>query len=180
MKPETAFDIGFQAYSVHQLLPEDSEAIQGLFEKCLDYMLLVDGRPANPHSAEEEFQDVPPGKSYNDKYVYGIINQQNDLVGLLDGLRGYPDEFTWWIGLLILVPEVRSHGIGEKIVQGFAEFVQTSGDRAIMLGVVDENTLAHKFWARMGFEPVYRTEPRQYGNKTHAVSILRWTLPASK
>ena len=100
MKTEPVFDIGLQNYSVHPLSFEDSGAIQMLYDKCLDFMLLVDGRAAGPNAGAEEFQDIPPGKSQDDHFVFGIINQQDDLVGLLDALRGYPDETTWWIGLL--------------------------------------------------------------------------------
>ncbi len=176
MKTETAFDIGLQAYSVRQLLLEDIGAIQGLFEKCLDYMLLIDGHAADPDTVAEEFQSVPPGKSHDDKFVFGIANQQNDLVGLLDTLRWYPDATTWWIDTLLFVPEIRSQGLGQMVMQGFAEYARASGGRAIMLGVVEENKRACKFWNRMGFEFVRQTEPQQFGNKTQTVSIMRRTL----
>jgi len=161
---------------MHRLSLEDSGAIQELYEKCLDYMLLVDGHPASPNSGEEEFQDVPPGKSHDDKFVFGIVNQQNELVGLLDVLRWYPDETTWWIGLLLFAPEVRSQGLGQKVLQGFAEYVRASGAQEIMLGVVDENKLAYKFWSRMGFEFVHMRKPQQFGDKTQTVSVMRRML----
>jgi len=180
MKTETAFDMSIDGYSVRQLSIEDSRAIQKLYEKCLDYMLLVDGHPAGPNAGEEEFQDVPPGRSPDDKLLFGIVNQQNDLVGLLDVLRRHPDEITWWIGLFLLAPEVRSQGIGQKTVEGFAEYARTSGVQAIMLGVVEENQPAYKFWSRMGFEFVRQTEPRQFGDKTQTVSVMRRTLLDAK
>jgi GNAT superfamily N-acetyltransferase len=176
LKTETAFDIALQNYSVHQLSLEDAPSIQRLFDRCLDFMLLVDGRPASPDAAEEEFQDVPPGKSLDDKFVFGIINQENDLLGYLDVMRGYPDETAWWIGLLLLVPETRSRGIGEKMVEGFTEYVRIAGAKAIMLGVVEENKRAYQFWSRMGFEFVRKTKPRPFGNKTQTVSIMRKIL----
>jgi ribosomal protein S18 acetylase RimI-like enzyme len=176
MKTETVFDLGIQTYTVHQLSLEDSQAIQELYDKCLDFMLLVDGHPAGPNAGEEEFQDVPPGRSPDDKFVVGIVDQENDLVGLLDVLRGYPDETTWWIGLLLFAPQVRSQGLGKRVVQGFTEYVRACGGQAIMLGVVEENMHAYKFWSRMGFEFVRQTEPRQFGNKTQTVSIMRRTL----
>jgi len=172
--------MGLQAYSVHRLSLEDIGAIQGLFEKCLDYMLLVDGRAADPDTVAEEFQSVPPEKSYADKFVFGIVNLQNDLAGLLDTLRGYPDETTWWIDTRLLVPEIRSQGLSQMVVQGFAEYVRASGGQAIMLGVVEENERAGKFWNRVGFEFVRKTEPQQFGNKTQTVSIMRRTLPDAK
>ena len=176
MKTETAFDIGLQDYSVHQLLLEDIVAIQVLCGKCLDFMLLVDGRPAEPKGVEEDFLSVPPGKSFDDKFVFGIMNQKNEMIGLLDTLRWYPDEKTWWIGLLLLTPETRSQGIGQKVLHGFVEYVRLSGAQAIMLGVVEENTLAYKFWKRMGFEFVRETEPGKFGNKTHTVSVMRQSI----
>jgi RimJ/RimL family protein N-acetyltransferase len=179
MKTEPAFDMGTPAYSVHRLFPEDSQAIQELFEKCLDFMLLVDGHPAGPHAAEEELCDVPPGKSLDDKFVFGIVNLQNDLVGYLDVLRDYPDETTWWIGLLLIVPEIRSQGMGQKIVRGFADYVLANEGQTIMLGVVEENKLAYRFWERMGFEFVHTTEPRKFGEKIQRVNVMRRRLPGA-
>ena len=180
LKTETVFDIGHPAYSVRRLSFEDIGAIQGLFEKSLDYMLVVDGHAADPDAVAEEFQSVPPGKLYEDKFVLGIANWQGDLVGLLDTVRWYPAETTWWIDTLLLVPEARSQGLGQIVVQAFAEYVRANGCQAIMLGVVTENQRAFQFWKRMGFELARQTEPLQFGNKTQTVSIMRRTLLDAK
>jgi GNAT superfamily N-acetyltransferase len=176
MKTDSAFDLGLQDYSVRRLFLEDIGAIQDLYEKCLDYMLLVEGRPADPDSVLEDFQFVPPGKSQDDKFVFGIFNLQHNLIGLLDVLRWYPDESIWWVGLLLLLPEARSHGMGRQIVQGLIEYVRVGGGRAIMLGVVKENKPAYRFWSRMGFELVRITEPRQFGEKIQTVNVMRRSL----
>lgn len=176
MKAENFLNMGSQIYSVRRLSPGDAEAIQALYEKCLDFMLLVDGRAASPNAGNEEFEDIPAGKSQNDHFVFGIVDRQDKLVGLLDTLRGYPDENTWWIGLLLMAPEVRSLGLGQTVVQGFSEYVQAAGIQAIMLGVVEENQRASQFWKKIGFEFERKTEPRQFGNKTHTVIIMRRRL----
>ena len=176
MKNEIAFDVEDQDYSVHLLRHEDIAALQTLYEKCADYMFLVDGHPAGKNAAEEEFQDLPPGKSADDKFMFGIVNPRNELIGLLDAARWYPDEGTWWIGLLLLVPELRSQGIGEQVLKGFTEYVKADGGKAIMLGVVKDNERAYQFWNRMGFEFVRETEPRKFDNKTQTVRIMRRKL----
>jgi ribosomal protein S18 acetylase RimI-like enzyme len=180
MKIHTTFDTGLHDFSVRVLTLEDIGAVQKILDKCQDYMLLVDGHPANPDSVEADFQFVPPGKSPEDKFVFGFYNQQKDLVGMLDGLRCYPDETTWWIGLLLFVPEIRSQGFGQKAVHGFAKFARANGAQAIMLGVVEDNWLAYKFWNKQGFDLVRVTEPRQFGNKTQMVSVMRLDLTETR
>ena len=178
MKTEIAFNINLQGYSVHRLLFEDIKAIHALFEQCLDYMLLVDGHPAEANGVEEDFLSVPSGKSHEDKYVFGIVHQEKELVGVLETICRYPNETTWWIDLLLFVPESRSRGLGEKVLQGFEEYVRLSGAQAIMLGVVEDNIRAYKFWGRMGYEFVRETEPRQFGNKTQKVKVMQRILLA--
>lgn len=176
MKADIGFDIGLQGTSIHRLSLDDIGLIQEIYEKCLDYMLLVDGHPADPDGVEADFLSVPPGKSLDDKFVFGIVSQQKGTIGLLDTLRAYPDPTTWWIGVLLFVPESRSQGLGEKVVEGFVEFTRAHGAQAMMLGVVEENQRAGKFWTRMGFELVRQTEPRRFGNKIHTVRVMRRVL----
>ena len=176
MKIETAFEVEDRDYSVHLLSLEDVKAIQALYEKCVDFMLLVDGHPAGENAADEEFQNLPPGKSMDDRFMYGIIDPVNELAGVLDVLRGYPEEGTWWIGLLLFVPEIRSLGMGKKVVHGLCKHIKINGGKAIMLGVVAENERAYQFWSKMGFEFVLETEPQQFGNKTQTVRVMRLNL----
>jgi ribosomal protein S18 acetylase RimI-like enzyme len=176
MNADIAFDINMQAYSARRLSLEDIGVVQGLMEKCLDYMLLVDGHPADPDEVEKEFQEVPSGNSLEDKFVFGIVNQQKDLVGLMDVVRSYPEQKIWWIGLFLFIPEVRSRGIGQKVLEGFIKYVRAHGGKAIMLGVVEENMRAYKFWTKVGFEFIRMTEPRQFGDKIQTVSIMRLNL----
>ncbi len=159
MKSELILEIDSGDYVLRRLTLDDLGAIQGLFEKCLDYMLLVDGHPADPDAVAEEFRSVPAGKSFEDKFVFGIMDPDRELVGLLDTLRGYPEDSTWWIDTLLLAPEIRSQGLGQRIVEKFVDYARSSGRQAIMLGVVEENTRAFRFWERQGFELVRRTEP---------------------
>jgi GNAT superfamily N-acetyltransferase len=176
MKPGDAFSLAVQEYSMRLLAQEDLPALQALYEKCQDYMLLVDGHPAGENAAQEEFQVVPPGKSADDHFLFGIVDAGNELAGLLDVIRGYPEADTWWIGLLLLTPDIRSQGIGRKVLEGFAEYVIEAGGKALMLGVVKENARACRFWTRMGFELIRETEPRQFGEKIQIVCVMRRNL----
>jgi ribosomal protein S18 acetylase RimI-like enzyme len=161
---------------VCRLQAEHTAPLQRLFDKCADYVMLVDGETVSPPAAQEVFQSGPPGRSLRDKFLYGLLDRDGEIVGVLEGLRHYPDETIWWIGLLMLAPEVRGYGLGRKLVQGFCEYARSEQGTAVMLGVVEENRAAYRFWQQLGFELVRQTEPRPFGKKTQAVYVMRRAL----
>ncbi|RPJ22687.1 MAG: GNAT family N-acetyltransferase [Chloroflexi bacterium] len=168
-----SFQIDDPDYQVSRLEDEHCELLQKLFDRCADYALIVEGEAVSPTAAQEIFQAVPPGRSPRDKFMYGLLDRQGSIVGLLEGMRHYPDETVWWIGLLLLAPEVRGRGLGRKLVHSFCEYVRSEQGTSIMLGVVEENKSAYHFWQRQGFERVRQTEPRPFGRKVQVVYVMR-------
>jgi GNAT superfamily N-acetyltransferase len=160
-------------FSVRRLAADDIPALQRLFEKCQDYAMIVEGESASPNAANDIFNAAPPGRPLEEKFIFGLIDQHEEITGVLEGMRDYPDEATWWIGLLLLAPEGRGQGSGRKLVQRFMEYVRSHGGERVMLGVVEDNHQAYSFWQRMGFVLVRVTEPRQFGKKTQAVYVMQ-------
>jgi GNAT superfamily N-acetyltransferase len=105
--------------------------------------------------------------------VIGIFDRMGAQAGVLDGMRHYPEENIWWIGLLLLAPETRNQGVGLLVAEAFIDYARASGGKAVMLGVIEENRRAVQFWSRHGFELVRKTEPRTFGKKRQAVFVLR-------
>ena len=171
-----AFQIDDTEFSVCELHPKHTECLQRLFDQCADFAMLVEGEEVSPHAAQEIFQEVPPGKSLSDKFLYGILDRKGNIVGALEGMRNYPDPTSWWIGLLLLAPNVRGHGLGGKLVRGFSDYVRSQRGASIMLGVVEENQAAHLFWHQLGFDLVRQTEPRRFGKKIQTVRVMRQGL----
>lgn len=176
MKPTTPFEFAFSGYTLRSLLDADIPVLQRLYEACADFVLLVDGTRVSPTAAEETFRDGPPGRSLDDKFLYGLFDGQGEMAAVLEGTRGYPDEGTWWIGLLMLAPGVRGQGLGCRLVSGFAGYAAGQGAAALMLGVVEENQAALAFWQRMGFTIQSKTEPRPFGEKLQCVYRMRRSL----
>jgi ribosomal protein S18 acetylase RimI-like enzyme len=173
----SVFHIEDPDYSVRELHhPEYIESLQRLFEQCADYAMIVEGQGASPSAAQETFEDAPPGRSLDDKFVYGLVDGNGNILGVLEGMRHYPDETTWWIGLFMLAPEVRGLGLGQKLIQNFLDYVRSKQGASIMLGVVEENQAAYHFWQKLGFELVRKTEPRLFGRKTQVVYVMRRVL----
>jgi len=166
------FSLNDPGYFVCRLLPEQAESLQRLFKQCADFALLVEGQSVSPDAAQEIFRSVPAGKSLGDKFLYGLLNCKGAIIAVLEGIRHYPDKATWWVGLLLLAPETRRHGLGRKIMDAFLEYVPLEKGTAIMLGVVEENQAAYRFWQQMEFELVSQTEPRTFGRKTQKVYVM--------
>ena len=63
--------------------------------------------------------------------------------------------------------------IDEVIAELLEENVRAKKATSIMLGVVEENQSAYRFWQGLGFELVRQTEPRSFGKKTQVVYVMR-------
>jgi ribosomal protein S18 acetylase RimI-like enzyme len=173
----SVFHIEDPDYSVRELRrPEDIESLQKLFEQCADYAMITEGQGVSPNAAQEIFEEAPPGRSLDDKLIYGLLDKSGNILGVLEGMRHYPDEATWWIGLFMLFPEVRGHGLGRRVIENFSTYVHKNHGTSIMLGVVEENQVAYEFWQRLGFEFVRKTEPRPFGKKTQSVYVMQRVL----
>jgi ribosomal protein S18 acetylase RimI-like enzyme len=173
MDDDQVFPIKDPDYFICRLVPEQAEPLQRLFDQCADFAMLVEGEDVSPFAAQEIFHSAPAGKSISDKFLYGLLDSRGTIVGVLEGMQHYPDKDTWWIGLLLLAPGVRGRGLGRKIMEAFSEYVFSKQGTFIMLGVVEENQTAYRFWHQLGYELVRQTEPRTFGRKTQKVYVMR-------
>lgn len=122
-----------------------------LFEECAAFFQLIHGDALR--EADHILDEAPPGKTPEDKLVFGIssLGSQDRLGGLVELLRGYPGPNDWCIGLLLVSPERRNHGLGGAVVAGLARYVHAVGGRALHLIVQEQNQNALRFWLRQGF-----------------------------
>ena len=167
------FTLGVPGYSVENLELKDAERLQKLYEKCTDFAYLVEGQPPSPTAAQEEFFAVPEGKSLCDKFMFGLFNSEHEIIGLIESIRGYPDEQTWRVGLIMLAPEYRRKRLLYPLVQSFEHWVAKHDVAYIMGSVVEANIKVLRLWKRMGFEIISRTSPKQFNQKFHSVYIIR-------
>jgi GNAT superfamily N-acetyltransferase len=154
--------------------PNDGYALQALCEQCTDYYEFVFGLPPGPAEAQSLFTALPEGKDYTDKQLIGFYEEgQGQLIGFLDVIRDYSNIGDWTIGLMLLSPQWRGQGLGEKLYHAFSQWAQASGAKQIRLGVVEHNKRAYRFWQRMGFETIERRSPSQMGNKEGVLIVMR-------
>jgi ribosomal protein S18 acetylase RimI-like enzyme len=173
---ETLFT--FQDYTATYLQPEDRAILQRLLENCSDYFELVNGLPPTGSEAQKLFEAKPPTKTLTDKLVIGLWNDTEKLIGVLDVIRDYPQPGEWFVGLLLIDPTYRQHGIGQQMYQAFEQWAVTHGARYMGLGVVEQNTRASEFWQRRGFEIVEKRLPKRNEDQERVVVVMRRSLQA--
>ncbi len=91
------------------LLHRMERSERALFVRCVDHFELHDGEPPGPHAADIEFGDVPPGRTIDHKHLHAIVDPREPgrLVAVVESVNGYPDETTWFLGLLLVDPAHR-------------------------------------------------------------------------
>ena len=172
MKNLTSFTLNYPGYSAKLLTPEDASQLQNLYEQCSEFAVLTNGKPFAPTAAREEFDDLPDGKTTQDIYVFGLFDSRDELIAMISSVKNYPDNNTWWLGLMMLNPLHRRKRIGSQFYQGFENWLSLQGAKQVSLCAIEPNETALKFWKSLGFEIIRKIEPRKYGNKMHAAYVL--------
>ena len=153
---DPVLELDLPPYTTARLALDDAPALQRLCERCDDYYLLEEGAPAWPTAAEHLLTNLPPGKTHADKHVIGIHAGDGMLVGVLDLIRDFPGEREWWLGFLLLDPDVRDAGLGSRVLREVVGSVAAAGGTVIHLGVLEHNAAGERFWRRHGFVEVRR------------------------
>lgn len=118
------------------------------------------------------FDDHPPGCDSAASLKIGCFHAERLIVGIADMAFGFPEASDAYLGLLLLEPQSRGAGIGAAFLSHLIEAAVTRGCDRVLVAVLDENVRGLAFWQRMGFVLERRFEPRQFGNRTHALQRL--------
>lgn len=172
MNSSASFVLNIPGYYTNLLKPQNAKILQTLYDQCIEFALLSDGRPPSVTAAREEFDALPYGKTSEDKYLFGLFDSLDELIGMIESLRHYPDNQTWWLGLMMLSPQYRGQKIGSQFYQGFENWVSAQEIKQVSLSVIEANEAGLKFWKSLGFKVIEKRKPRQFGNKMHAVYVM--------
>ncbi|WP_421934164.1 GNAT family N-acetyltransferase [Phenylobacterium sp.] len=148
--------------------------LQELLERCEDFEVLVTGHPPDPHAAADLLVEVPPDHPLRDKFVIGVWTEDG-LTAAVDLLRDFPAQHIWYLGLLLVAPEARGSGLGERILEALKTWIRGHGGRAIRLVVQDQNPDALRFWLRHGFVQIGKAA-QELMDRTNQVARLELKL----
>lgn len=153
---------------------DNKAAVQALHERAADYVHRVWGQPPDPASGQEFFERLPPGCSREHKHTFGVFDRER-MVGCIDLVRGWPDEATAVIGLLLLEPAVRGRGVGRLAFDAIETQARAWPEiRWLRAVVLESNDVARPFWEHLGFRPNGQTRPHEAGTvKTTAIVFMK-------
>ena len=137
----------------------EMEALQRVLQAAPAYFEAVTGGPPGKAEAQSEFTSLPPGRGYDDKFVWGLY-RGDDMIGCADVLRGYPDRPRAVIGLLLLTEQWQRQGLGrafaqlvEQTIAGWPEIER------FRVGVISTNPGALRFWRKLGYVETGEVKP---------------------
>lgn len=163
--------------------PDDVAAVQTLVESDPDYIERVTGHPPGAADAQSLLMSRPEGLTDDAKLVLGAW-LGDELIAVVDLLRGYPTSGTAYVGLLEVDAKHQRHGLGAAAYGLVEQYVASEWPeiQQYRLAVVDTNADAAEFWRAMGFQPIGEAKPYRY-DKLETIARLYekgvgWTYPA--
>lgn len=168
---------------VREITPDDVDVVQALIESDPGYTERITGYPPGPADAQSLLIMRPENLAEDAKVVLGAW-EENELVAVVDLLRGCPNDSTAFIGLLEVHGNHQGRGVGATAYRLVAQYVGTSWPevRTLRLAVVDTNAAtAAGFWIKQGFEPTGEEKPYKYDKLVSTARLyekqLCWSHP---
>jgi uncharacterized protein len=164
---------------LREIEPSDVDALAALVESDPAYVERVTGYPPGPADAQSLLMMRPPDLAADRKLVLGAW-EGDDLVGVVDLLRGWPDEHTVHIGLLQVHGGRQGQGIGRLVHRLLLDRVRSWPETTTLRAAVVETNAAHAepFWRASGYQPSGDPKPYTY-DKLHS-TVQIWTRPVAE
>jgi GNAT superfamily N-acetyltransferase len=128
----------------------DFLAVCDLCAATQEYWHIMDGAFDPANTATEFFHDVPPGADIRKSHHIGLF-YDGRLNGIAELSFGFPTPDDGYIGLMILVAELRGGGVGPVFLTHLQSLAIQGGAAKIYLAVREINPRAAAFWRREGF-----------------------------
>jgi GNAT superfamily N-acetyltransferase len=146
---------------LHRSSEKDIVDLQNVVMGAPRYYLLVEGKSPGPEAAIEVLQELPPGTSASDKYVF-LVEYSGLPIGCVDVVRGYPNSEVAFIGLLLFVETEQGKSHGVAALRYIERLADQWGCVRLRIAVVENNLRALAFWRREGFSELYRKQSDRF------------------
>ena len=126
--------------------------------------------PQNIANVEQDITNIPDGVQKSQKN-YRLVSFNNEILGAVDYITGYPEKNTVFIGLFIIKNNKHRQGFGEKIFDYLENLFKSEGFLKIRLGVIADNEIGFSFWKKRNFKEIER-KVLKFGNSEKEVIVM--------
>src|ERR1700674_4553243 len=131
--------------------PPEMAALQCVLEMAPAYYQSMTGAPPCGALAQSMFTALPPDKTYDDKFVWGLY-AGDAMIGCADVIRGYPVRDKALLSLLSLAGPWQRLGLGRAFAMLVEQAILTWNEISnLRLGVAVSNPGADHLWRKMGY-----------------------------
>lgn len=163
------------SYTIKSLTMDSLKTIETLNQECSDYYILHEGVLPSKKEALEIFNELPPGKHYEDKYTLGVFKNIKELIGIIDVVSDFPVVGEWMLGLLLIKPVERGNGLGKMIHEALVQWAITLGATSFRIGVIEDNRKGKKFWTDLGYMKIKEAILKKE-KKTSVVNVMNFRI----
>ena len=126
--------------------------------------------PQNITNVEQDITNIPDGVQKSQKN-YRLVSFNDEILGAVDYITGYPEKNTIFIGLLIIKNNKHRQGFGEKIFNYLEDLFKSEGFLKLRLGVIANNEIGFSFWKKQNFKEIER-KVLKFGNSEKEVIVM--------
>ena len=126
--------------------------------------------PQKITNVEQDITNIPDGVQKSQKN-YRLVSFNDEILGAVDYITGYPEKNTIFIGLLIIKNNKHRQGFGEKIFNYLEDLFKSEGFLKIRLGVIADNEIGFSFWKKRNFKEIER-KVLKFGNSEKEVIVM--------
>ncbi|MBF0207913.1 MAG: HIT domain-containing protein [Oligoflexia bacterium] len=154
---------------------EDVQDVQLVLKRSPQYFLKVNGKlPSDDEAIKLFTEETPLGERVIMlvKHIHHL--QENNSIGVVDVIRGYPTSGHAMLGLLLLNEKYQRQGLGAKSYREIEKTVILNWPEVVVMriGVVDSNIDVITFWVKIGFRKTGEKKPYPEGHLGREVIIL--------
>ena len=155
---------------------ENLNELQLVHEQAPTYSLNISGELPSSNAAAEVFSAIPENFNYDKKFVIGVW-LENELIGIMDLLRGYPNNETAMLGLLLLKEKYQGKGLGKKSFEELLIFINSWAEiNKMRISVIENNRQVLEFWHSLGFIETGVRRPYENGKVISEAIVLEKLL----
>ena len=126
--------------------------------------------PQKITNVEQDITNIPDGVQKSQKN-YRLVSFNDEILGVVDYITGYPERNTVFIGLFIIKNNKHRQGFGRKIFNYIENLFKSEGFLKIRLGVITDNEIGFSFWKKQNFKEIER-KVLKFGNSEKEVIVM--------